>query len=40
MKYMILLYASQADYDAMAGMAKDKPAAAKTRSPGGCCPTK
>jgi len=26
MKYMILLYASQADYDAMAGTAKDKPA--------------
>jgi len=26
MKYMILLYASQADYDAMAGKAKDKPA--------------
>ena len=26
MKYMILLYASQADYDAMAGTANDKPA--------------
>ncbi|MGI9146448.1 MAG: YciI family protein [Chloroflexota bacterium] len=26
MKYMILLYGSQQDYDAMAGRAKDKPA--------------